>query len=65
MLTNPRRRDDLHKKIASGVPQLARGQVWCKRCGATQSVNSAECLRLGWPKCCNETMTIDSPEERR
>lgn len=51
--------------IVDDVPQFKRGQVWCKRCGATQSVDSAECLRMGWPNCCNETMTIDSPEERR
>lgn len=45
-------------------PKLARGQVWCHECGRTQRVNSAECLRSGWPECCGETMSIDSPEER-
>jgi hypothetical protein len=29
------------------------------------TVDSAECMRIGWPKCHGETMTIDSPEERR
>lgn len=46
------------------IPQLARGIVWCKKCGRSQNVKSAKCLRVGWPMCCGETMTIDSPEER-
>lgn len=48
----------------AAVPQFARGQVWCKKCDATQKVDGANCLRHGWPKCCGETMTLDSPEER-
>ena len=54
----------LHRKIVDRVPQLRRGQVWCYRCGKTQKVNSADCLARGWPECCNETMSIDSPTER-
>jgi Zn finger protein HypA/HybF involved in hydrogenase expression len=50
--------------IAGAVPQLARGRVWCRQCGFTMTVDSAECMRIGWPKCHGETMTIDSPEER-
>ncbi len=46
-------------------PKLARGMVWCKRCGASIKVDSGKCLRTGWPECCGETMTIDSPEERK
>jgi len=49
---------------AAAVPQLRRGKVWCLKCGNEQDVNAAQCLRSGWPKCCGETMTIDSPEER-
>lgn len=45
-------------------PKLDRGRVWCRRCGATKAVDSAACLRHGWPSCCGETMTIDSPSER-
>lgn len=45
-------------------PKLARGQVWCRTCGATRKVNSAESMRDGWPKCCGHTMTIDAPDER-
>lgn len=55
---------DLHTILAASHPKLARNQVWCRKCGATRSVNSAEALRTGWPKCCDETMTIDAPEER-
>ena len=54
----------LHERIVSDVPQLSRGRVWCHSCGATMKVNSAECLRSGWPLCCGETMSIDSPDER-
>lgn len=55
--------DAMYRDMAA-VPQLARGQVWCKECGATLKVNSANCLRHGWPKCCGYTMTLDSPEEQ-
>ena len=46
-------------------PKLARGRVWCHTCGKTLKVNSGECLSSGWPKCCGETMSIDSPEEHK
>jgi hypothetical protein len=54
----------LHDKLANCHPSLRRGQVWCRHCGAAMRVDSADCLRSGWPKCCGYTMTIDSPEER-
>lgn len=50
--------------MARSHPKLARGQVWCRMCGATQKVDSAEAMRHGWPKCCSMTMTIDAPHER-
>lgn len=50
--------------LADPHPSLTRGQVWCPICGRTSKVDSAECLRSGWPKCCGYTMTIDSPDER-
>jgi hypothetical protein len=50
--------------VVDTVPQLARGRVWCHECGHTEPVNSRECLRSGWPKCCGYTMSIDSPAER-
>ena len=56
--------DAMYRDMASSSPQMARGQVWCHSCGNTQKVDSAGCLRHGWPKCCGATMTIDSPQER-
>lgn len=53
----------LHEKLAASHPSLARGQVWCRECGHTQRVDSAQALRTGWPEHCGYTMTIDSPEE--
>lgn len=50
--------------VVASCPQLARGRIWCRKCGASRKVDSATCLRTGWPKCCGETMTIDSPGER-
>lgn len=61
MRAHPR---SLHDTLAQSHASLRRGQVWCTRCGASQQVDSAECLRNGWPRCCGATMTIDSPEER-
>lgn len=50
----------------AGNDKLRRGQVWCRKCGATRKVNSADAIASkGWPKCCGHTMTIDSPDERR
>lgn len=50
--------------LAASHPKLQRGTVWCRKCGRSKKVDSAFCLRDGWPKCCNATMTIDAPEER-
>lgn len=50
--------------LVAATPQLQRGMVWCKSCGASKKVNALACMKIGWPKCCGETMTIDSPEER-
>lgn len=50
--------------IASQIPAIARGRVWCTVCGRSRLVDGAQCLSRGWPKCCGYTMTIDSPHER-
>lgn len=54
----------LHETLAKSHPKLQRGRVWCRTCGRTQRVDSANALRTGWPKCCGYTMTIDAPDER-
>jgi hypothetical protein len=54
----------LHDKLAQSHPALTRGQVWCRHCGHTQRVDSADAMRSGWPKHCGYTMTIDSPDEQ-
>jgi len=46
------------------TPQLKRGVVWCVQCGRSQKVDAARCLASGWPLCCGETMSLDSPSER-
>lgn len=55
----------LYQKIANSHPSLARGKVWCRKCGNEKSVNPSNALRNGWPECCGQTMTIDSPEEQK
>lgn len=53
------------RKSIAEIPQLARGRVWCVTCGNTHAVKAVRCLEQGWPKCCGQTMTIDSPSERK
>ncbi|MBE7465442.1 MAG: hypothetical protein HS116_18345 [Planctomycetes bacterium] len=60
-----KRRPGVHEQIARSHPKLARGQVWCRRCGGTRKVDPAASLQAGWPKCCGATMTIDAPEARK
>jgi hypothetical protein len=54
-----------YERVATCHPKLSRGQVWCRVCGATRKVEPAACLQSGWPKCCGQTMTIDSPDEQK
>lgn len=51
-----------YQELAHSHPSLQRGKVWCRTCRREEKVDSAECLRSGWPKCCSHTMTIDHPE---
>lgn len=53
--------NDFNATIVKAIPQLRRGLVWCKRCRREQSVQAAAALRLGWPTCHGQTMTIDAP----
>ena len=54
-----------HGNIAECHPSLTRGIVWCHTCSQARRVNVPACLSGGWPKCCGQTMSIDSPEERK
>lgn len=49
----------LYETLANCDPKLRAGIVHCEQCGKEIKVNSAECFRTGWPKCCNGyTMTL-------
>ena len=54
---------DLYGVMVAASPQLQRGRVWCHACGRMEAVESAACLRSGWPRCCGATMSLDSPKE--
>lgn len=54
---------NIHETIAASDPALARGEVWCKTCGRIEKVDSAECLRHGWPKCHGATMSLGRPPQ--
>lgn len=56
--------DTIHEKIASEVYEIRRGMCWCVMCGRRRVVDGAQCLAHGWPTCCGQTMTIDSPQKR-
>jgi len=64
IVAHRKRIDALEADLAAARAGIA-GRVWCMKCGATRKVDSGDCLRHGWPECCGETMTIDSPEEER
>lgn len=57
----PARHQALYDTIAQSHPSLMRGIVWCGRCRKSRTVDAARCLREGWPKCCNGTMSIEAP----
>lgn len=54
--------NDFNARIARAIPALRRGKVWCKTCRREQDTQAAAALRLGWPTCHGETMTIDHPD---
>ncbi len=56
---------NMYYKLAQCHEKIARGQVWCVQCGNTEAVEAEHAFKYGWPQCCGETMTIDSPEERQ
>ena len=56
---------DLYSVLAKCHSSIKRGRVWCRKCGETKKVNPEYCFQYGWPKCCNVTMTIDKPKEKK
>jgi hypothetical protein len=52
---------EIYDTIAASDPSLRRGVVRCGRCGSSRIVDSAKCLRDGWPLCCGATMSIEKP----
>lgn len=56
------RHQALHDEIAKSHRSLIGGKVWCRHCNKSRLVDLAECLRSGWPKCCEgTTMSIEKP----
>lgn len=53
-----KRSTDLHETLAQSDPSLELGMVYCGKCRRAMKVDSAECLRKGWPKCCGGTMSL-------
>lgn len=45
------------------IPQIKRGLVFCHTCGRTEQIGVGN-FQTGWPMCCGQTMSLDSPEER-
>jgi len=54
----------LYGDVADEVPALKRGRVWCHTCGREATIDAAAACEVGWPVCCGETMSVDSPAER-
>lgn len=53
----------MSKIQADRLADLGYGNlVLCKKCGRTERVRVAYCLRTGWPKCCEETMELQKEE---
>jgi len=57
--------DGLYGRIVNENISLQIGLVYCQKCGRVIQVDSAECLRKGWPKCCGETMSLKMSEIRK
>lgn len=50
----------MYREMVAGNPALEAGRVECLKCKRTRTVDSAACLRTGWPTCCWETMGLIS-----
>ena len=56
--------DTVYQTIVDQTPKLKRGRVWCRACGTSLGVDPVAALKRGWPLCCGQSMTLDSPAER-
>ena len=54
---------NMYNQIANSHESLKLGIVFCRICGKQKLVDVAECLQMGWPECCQFTMSIDNPNE--
>lgn len=63
--STPLRHRALYDEIARSHPSLLDGRVVCGRCGQTRVVDAARCLREGWPKCCGQTMSLETKEGQK
>lgn len=50
--------ENIYKKIVSENKSLRDGFVQCGKCKTKLTVDSAKCLRKGWPTCCGQTMNL-------
>lgn len=56
---------NIHQQMLQDNPRLGRGVYWCLKCGREQKFEDPLEAFKGWPQiCCDEKMTVDSPEER-
>lgn len=57
-----------YASLADAHPSIARGWLFCHKCGRFDQHDSrtfAGFFASGWPRCCGETMSLDSPRERQ
>lgn len=54
---------NFHQNIVDDIPELKQGLVKCTICGKELKVDSAKCLKSGWPECCGYTMRLQSMVE--
>lgn len=53
--------DNMYESMASDLGN----RVKCNTCKKEKQVDSAKCLRSGWPKCCGYTMTLLPPDKEK
>ena len=51
----------IYDAVKNSSPAMTAGTLVCNTCGNKKTVDTAHCLRHGWPKCCGYTMRLISP----